>query len=312
MCGIAGIVHLNSDKVSSEKLKKFTDSMFHRGPDGAGYEIFENELVGFGHRRLSILDLSDAGKQPMFSHDKKLLITYNGEVYNFLEIKRELEKIGIRFITQSDTEIILQAYRQWGINCLNLFNGMFAIAIWDFENKSLLLCRDRFGVKPLYYLYLPQQIFAFASETVAFKYLQGFKREVNSETFQIALKHPEILEGSVHTIYKNIFQLRPGHYLEFKKNYSRPVVKRWWNTIENLIDVPLNYNQQLEQFTELFKDACKLRMRSDVTLASALSGGLDSSSIYTTLHKINTNLTNIERLPANSTSFCGNVSRHFC
>lgn len=299
MCGIAGIVHLNSDKVSSEKLQKFTDSMFHRGPDGAGYEIFENELVGFGHRRLSILDLSDAGKQPMFSHDKKLLITYNGEVYNFLEIKRELEKIGIRFITQSDTEIILQAYRQWGINCLNLFNGMFAIAIWDFENKSLLLCRDRFGVKPLYYLYLPQQIFAFASETVAFKYLQGFKREVNSETFQIALKHPEILEGSVHTIYKNIFQLRPGHYLEFKKNYSRPVVKRWWNTIENLIDVPLNYNQQLEQFTELFKDACKLRMRSDVTLASALSGGLDSSSVYTTLHKINTNLTNIERLPAN-------------
>ena len=120
MCGIAGIVHLNSDKVSSEKLQKFTDSMFHRGPDGAGYEIFENELVGFGHRRLSILDLSDAGKQPMFSHDKKLLITYNGEVYNFLEIKRELEKIGIRFITQSDTEIILQAYRQWGINCLNL------------------------------------------------------------------------------------------------------------------------------------------------------------------------------------------------
>ena len=216
MCGIAGIVHLNSDKVSSEKLQKFTDSMFHRGPDGAGYEIFENELVGFGHRRLSILDLSDAGKQPMFSHDKKLLITYNGEVYNFLEIKRELEKIGIRFITQSDTEIILQAYRQWGINCLNLFNGMFAIAIWDFENKSLLLCRDRFGVKPLYYLYLPQQIFAFASETVAFKYLQGFKREVNSETFQIALKHPEILEGSVHTIYKNIFQLRLGHYLEFK------------------------------------------------------------------------------------------------
>lgn len=298
MCGIAGIYNLNQQTLNSQTLKVFTDSIAHRGPDGAGYEIVESDCLGFGHRRLSILDLSEAGKQPMYSKNKKHLITYNGEVYNFLEIRKELELLGNKFYTQTDTEVIISAYEQWGIACLNKLNGMFAIAIWDFENKALTLIRDRFGVKPLYFLYIPEQIFAFASETIAFKYLNNFKREINSETFQLALQRPELLEGTDKTIYKNIYQLRPGHYL-LLQGKSKPELKRWWNTKEHIGKVPSGYSQQVEKFTELFEDACKLRMRSDVTLASALSGGLDSSSVYSTLYKINKTQKNIERLPTN-------------
>lgn len=298
MCGIAGIVSLNSDKVTSTQLEKFTDSLTHRGPDGSGYELFEHNEIGFGHRRLSILDLSDAGKQPMYASSNKLLITYNGEVYNFLEIKSELEKLGHSFKTKTDTEVILKSYEQWGIACLNKFNGMFAIAIWNFESKNLILIRDRFGVKPLYFLYIPNKILAFASETIAFKNLNGFNREINPEVFNIALQSPELIEGSDNTIFKNIHQLLPGHYLTFDR-ISSPVVKKWWCTKDNLIKTPSSYQQQVEEFTALFEDACKLRMRSDVTLASALSGGLDSSSVYTTLHKINKQGASIERLPQN-------------
>lgn len=298
MCGIAGIISLNSEKVTSHQLERFTDSLAHRGPDGSGYELFEDDQIGFGHRRLSILDLSEAGKQPMYASSNKLIVTYNGEVYNFLEIKSELEKIGYTFKTKTDTEIILKAFEQWGIACLKKFNGMFAIAIWDFESKSLTLIRDRFGVKPLYFLYIPNKIFAFASETIAFKNLSGFNREINSAVFNIALQSPEMVEGSDKTIFKNIHQLLPGHFLTFDKIKS-PEVKKWWSTKENLIKPPVSYQQQVEEFTSLFEDACKLRMRSDVTLASALSGGLDSSSVYTTLHKINRQGTNVERLPGN-------------
>jgi asparagine synthase (glutamine-hydrolysing) len=298
MCGIAGIISLNSEKVASPQIMKFTDSLAHRGPDGSGYELFEDDLIAFGHRRLSILDLSEAGKQPMYASSNKLIITYNGEVYNFLEIKNELKKIGHSFKTKTDTEVILKSFEQWGIACLKKFNGMFAIAIWNFESKSLTLIRDRFGVKPLYFLYLPDRIFAFASETIAFKNLTGFNREIHSAIFDIALQSPEIVEGSDKTIFKNIYQLLPGHYLTFDKGRA-PEVKKWWSTKEHLINPPASYQQQIEEFTALFEDSCKLRMRSDVTLASALSGGLDSSSVYTTLHKIYKQGANIERLPDN-------------
>ncbi|MBN8692484.1 MAG: asparagine synthase (glutamine-hydrolyzing) [Bacteroidetes bacterium] len=298
MCGIAGIVHLNSEQVRPDKLRSFTDSIFHRGPDGSGYELVENGLVGFGHRRLSILDLTEAGKQPMYSSDKKLLITYNGEVYNFLEIKKELEGLGNNFNTKTDTEVILKAYQQWGMDCLNRFNGMFAIAIWDFQKKSLKLVRDRFGVKPLYFLFVPDSIFAFASETIAFKHLANFKREINNDVFQLALQQPELIEGSDKTIYKKIYQLRPGHFLELN-NFSTPQVKRWWNTKDHFVEIPTKYEHQVEKFTELFEDACKIRMRSDVTLASALSGGLDSSSVYSTLHEISKSGSVLERVPSN-------------
>src|SRR5437868_2997718 len=145
MCGIAGIWNLNGESLELNTLKKFTDSVSHRGPDGSGYELFSNNTLGLGHRRLSILDLSEAGKQPMYNTEKDLVISFNGEVYNFIEIKKELELDGEKFSTETDTEVILRAFKKWGKDCLHKFNGMFAIAIWDIKNEELFLARDRFG-----------------------------------------------------------------------------------------------------------------------------------------------------------------------
>jgi asparagine synthase (glutamine-hydrolysing) len=297
MCGIAGIWNLNSRSLELNTLKKFTNSIAHRGPDGSGYELLNNNTLGFGHRRLSILDLSDAGKQPMFNESRDLVISFNGEIYNFIEIRKELIASGEKFITETDTEVILKAYKRWGKDCLNKFNGMFAIAIWDENKKELLLIRDRFGVKPMYYLFIPNLILAFASETVAFKNLSGFNREVDQKVLDIALVQPDIIEGSDKTIFKHIYQLLPGHLLTLKEK-ELPLVKRWWNTKDNLVKPASSYENQVEEFRDLFEDACKLRMRSDVTIASALSGGLDSSSVYCTLHKLNNSKENIERLPS--------------
>ncbi len=297
MCGIAGIWNLNNKELSLTTLKRFTDSISHRGPDGSGYELLNDNTLGLGHRRLSILDLSEAGKQPMFSHERDLVISFNGEIYNFIEIRKELSDNGEKFVTETDTEVILRAYKKWGKDCLHKFNGMFAIAIWDEKNKELFVARDRFGVKPFYYLFIPQTIFAFASETIAFKHLDSFNREVNPKTIGIALTEPDILEGSDKTIFKHIYQLLPGHFLSLKQN-SEPITKQWWNTASNLVKTANSYEQQIEEFRSIFEDACKIRMRSDVTIASALSGGLDSSSVYCTLHKLNNNNSSIDRLPA--------------
>jgi len=199
MCGIAGIWNLNGSSLEMNSLRKFTDSISHRGPDGSGYELLNDSMLGFGHRRLSILDLSEAGKQPMFNENRDLVISFNGEIYNFIEIRKELIASGEKFSTETDTEVILTAYKKWGKDCLNKFNGMFAIAIWDVNKKELLLIRDRFGVKPLYYLFIPNVIFAFASETIAFKNLSGFNRDVSQKILDISLAEPNIIEGS----YKN-------------------------------------------------------------------------------------------------------------
>jgi len=298
MCGIAGIWNLNNKELDYSVLKEFTDSIKHRGPDGSGYNLMNDNTLGFGHRRLSILDLSEAGKQPMFNADQSLVISYNGEVYNFLEIRKELESAGFEFKTDTDTEVILNAYKKWGIDCLNRFNGMFAIAFWDVNAKELILIRDRFGVKPLYFLYIPGELFAFCSETLGFKNVEGYKRDLNNELFQIALTSPEILEGSDKTIFKNIFQLLPGHFLKIRKTEA-PAVSRWWNTEGALRPVPSSYAEQVEEFCDIFENACKLRMRSDVSLASALSGGLDSSSVYSTLYKLNSTNKTIDRAPDN-------------
>ncbi len=298
MCGIVGIWNLNGESLELNTLKKFIDSISHRGPDGSGYELFCNNTLGLGHRRLSILDLSEAGKQPMYDSEKDLVISFNGEVYNFIEIKKELELNGEKFVTETDTEVVLRAYKKWGKDCLNKFNGMFAIAIWDVKNEELFLARDRFGVKPLYYLFLPGNKLAFASETIAFKNLNGYSREINTKVLNIALSAPDVIEGSDKTIFQNVYQLLPGHFLTAKQK-EEPKLKRWWNTEENFVKVPESYNDQVEEFIKLFENACKLRMRSDVNIASALSGGLDSSAVYCTLHKLKNSGSNIERLPKN-------------
>ena len=286
MCGIAGLWNFSNEKLSKEKLLKFNNAMIHRGPDGYGYYIDEKADIGLGHRRLSILDLSENGKQPMSFANGRYWITYNGEVFNFIEIRKELEAKGYSFVSDSDTEVILGAYHCWGKECFFKFNGMWAIAIWDEQEQKLFLCRDRFGVKPLHYLYVPGNFFAFASETLAFKQIDGYKREFDQNNLSRTIQYAASIEGYGYTIFKDIYQLMPGHYIELKKD-ERPKQKRWWDTRKNLsLNIPIKYEEQVEAFREIFLDSCRIRMRSDVTIASALSGGVDSSSVYCMLHHL--------------------------
>jgi asparagine synthase (glutamine-hydrolysing) len=285
MCGISGIYNFNGQAVGIETLKRFTDSMFHRGPDGSGYELLNDNTLGLGQRRLSILDLSILGKQPMSYADGRYWITYNGEVFNFESIKSELMHKGYVFISNTDTEVILASYIEWGKDCLSKFNGMWAFAIWDDSEQELFLARDRFGIKPLYYSYIPGESFSFASETRAFKYLNGFNRSINNDYLNITLEDPYALEGLGYTIFENIFQILPGHFLTIRNNEAI-VQKRWWHINDHLIEVPNKFEEQAEKFYELFRDACRLRLISDVPIGTALSGGLDSTAVYSTVFDI--------------------------
>jgi len=296
MCGISGIWNLNSRPVAKKTIERFNNTLAHRGPDGFG--IYTDDRVGLalGHRRLSILDLSEAGKQPMASPSGRYIIIYNGEVFNFLELRQELEKFGYHFKTECDTEVILAAWEKWGNSCWEKFNGMWGIAIWDKEVKTLTLSRDRFGIKPLYFLYIPNQIFAFASETIAFKQLDGFDRLIDQSNMGMCLKDPYYLEAIGDTVFKGIKKVSAGTYgtlsaageLEFTK---------WWSTENYKVQVPATYKEQVEQFRELLTDACRIRLRSDVPIATALSGGLDSSSVYSTINQIKKNSNSVQRLP---------------
>jgi asparagine synthase (glutamine-hydrolysing) len=278
MCGIAGIWNLDGSILRAQSLEDFTDTLTHRGPDGSGYYLDEKACLGLGHRRLSIIDLSDNGKQPMSFADGRYWLTYNGEVFNFIELQSELELEGYRFQSTSDSEVILAAYHRWGTSCLKKFNGMWGLAIWDTQEQTLFLARDRFGIKPLYYKYKPGKLLAFASETIAFKQLEGQKREIRKENLSRTLQSPTSLTGSGETIFEDVYQLLPGHFIKMTRSGDAKQ-NRWWSTAENKVKIPLNYEEQVAEFKTLFEDSCRLRMRSDVPLATALSGGVDSSAV---------------------------------
>lgn len=294
MCGIAGIWNFQDHTVRSETIKRFTDSMRHRGPDGGNYCLLNNDTLALGHRRLKILDLSEAGNQPM-SYGRYTIV-YNGEVYNFIELKKELIVKGFAFSTQTDTEVILAAYDHWGKDCLQHFNGMWAMAIWDHEKKELWLARDRFGIKPLYYYHRKDHQFAFASETNAFKELDGFNRRHDDKNLSLAIQDPFLLEGYGKTIYEDIRSVLPGHWISIKQDGAF-IEKQWWQTSDHLQDVPEKYDDQVTRFSELFENACRLRLRSDVPIGTALSGGLDSSAVYCMLHHLKHQSFITERLP---------------
>jgi asparagine synthase (glutamine-hydrolysing) len=286
MCGITGIYHLDNSEIELSALERFNNSLSNRGPDGSGYEFFDNNTLGLAHRRLSILDLSESGKQPMSYADQRYWITFNGEIFNFLEVRTELQSKGYQFHSDSDTEVIMAAYIEWGRKCLDKFNGMWAFAIWDKIENELFLSRDRFGIKPLYYIYLPGKIFAFASETRAFKYLDGFQREFDEVLLEHNMEDSYALEGLGYTPFKHILQLLPGHTMTVKRG-DHPKQKRWWNIQDHIdINIPETYEAQVEKFYELFRDACRIRLRSDVPIATALSGGLDSTAVYSTVFDI--------------------------
>lgn len=266
MCGIFGFV----GGLPADKAESCLHTLAHRGPDGWG--LWSGEGVTLGHRRLSILDLSERGKQPMASPDGRYWITFNGEIYNFVEIREELAG-RYAFRSDSDTEVILAAFAEWGEECLTRFNGMWAFAIWDAHKRRLFLARDRFGKKPLFYAKLPSG-FAFASEMKAlFPLLDSVSPD---EVLIRDSRRMFTYESTSDCLIKGIRRFPAGHSGWLAEGELR--TRRWWNTLDHLPEVPRRYEDQVATFRALFLDACRIRMRSDVPLGTALSGGLDSSA----------------------------------
>lgn len=276
MCGIFGVTHAKIEHSLAEScLVKIT----HRGPDGYGIKEIEPKTV-FAHRRLAILDLSERGKQPM-CYANRYWITFNGEIYNFLELKAELLLKGYDFNSDSDTEIILAAFIEWGSDCLKKFNGMWAFAIYDTYSKRTFIARDRFGKKPLFYTPYQEGI-AFASEMKAlFPLLDNIV-----PNYGLVKNSNKIFtyESTEECLIQGIKRFPAGSYAWI--DGAQVSITRYWNTLDNLIDVPTEYDKQVQMFQELFFDACKIRMRSDVTLGTALSGGLDSSATISVMANI--------------------------
>lgn len=276
MCGIAGIWNFDGPKINPSAIDKFTDSLAHRGPDGRGIWMDETNSIALGHRRLAILDLSDEGKQPMSYANGRYWLTYNGEIYNFIELREELGKKGHSFRSQSDTEVILAAYIAWGPEMLARFNGMWAFAIYDIQEKILFFARDRFGIKPFHYRYTSQQ-FSFASELKSFKYLEEFSPSIDKETASVFLNNYFGTEATERTLIHEVKRLLPGHYGILSN--GKLSLTRWWNTLAHLTDCPNTMEEQAEKFREIFYDAMKIRMRSDVPIGTAMSGGFDSTAV---------------------------------
>lgn len=283
MCGIAGIYNFDGRPVAQETIDRFTDALKHRGPDGRGTWRDERCGIALGHRRLAILDLSESGRQPMAYLNQRYVITFNGEIYNFLEIRGELESYGYTFDSDSDTEVILAAYDKWGPEMLLRFNGMWAFAIWDAKERTLFLTRDRFGIKPLHYRLTPRGIY-FASELKAFHHLDGYQAELDTETAYLAAGQPFRIEGSQRTLFKGVSRLQGGHSALLRN--GQLTISRWWNTLDHLVDVPTTLGAQAEEFYRIFSDSVRLRMRSDVSVGTCLSGGFDSTAVACTMSDI--------------------------
>ena len=314
MCGITGIYSFKKN-IRPEGIKRMTDLLRHRGPDDEGFLAVKSEsgevypLIGddskvegpriedfdkpvdlfLGHRRLAIIDLSSAGHQPMCNEDGSVWIVYNGEIYNYLEIREELVRLGHRVRSKTDTEVALHAYEEWGTGCLTRFNGMWAFALVDLKKKLIFCSRDRAGVKPFYYLYDGTQ-FCFASEIKALLSIAYSSPEPNDWIVADYL-FSGLIDHTRETFFRNIYQLKPGEYLLLKA--EKMTVQSYWDIEAKEIKVP-RHDAYAERFYELLEDAVRLRLRSDVPIGTCLSGGLDSSSIVFLAHKLMCDSQNID------------------
>ncbi|REJ82290.1 MAG: asparagine synthase (glutamine-hydrolyzing) [Bacteroidetes bacterium] len=283
MCGIAGIFNTNGKSVDNNNIHRIDRALQHRGPDGIGTWHNETGNLLFVHRRLSILDPRAEGNQPMISHDGRYVIIHNGEIFNFVELKIELESKGHLFRTETDTEVILASFREWGEAMLHKFNGMWAFAIYDTQEKNLFLARDRFGIKPLYYKYNNGEFF-FASEIKTIHSLLGSAAEPDTAVMKSIAQAGFEYHGSESTYLKNVKALPGGYRIRISAEDFMP--RRWYDLKHR--ETPSTLSNQAIELQELLSDSCKLRLRSDVKIATCLSGGLDSSSITCLLHQIKT------------------------
>jgi asparagine synthase (glutamine-hydrolysing) len=277
MCGIAGFVDFR--KTSDEELlRQMTDAMSHRGPDDSGYEVYHHPdaSIGFGQRRLSILDLSPLGHQPM--HFNELIVNFNGEIYNFKEIRKELEDKGYVFNSWSDTEVILKGYHCWGLDVLQKFIGMFAIALYDRQKDQVIFMRDRAGVKPFYYFH-KDGVFLFASELKALFRHPAFEKNIDTNSLALFLQFSYI--PAPHTIFRNTYKLLPGHALVLDLKNRRQELRKYWDVVDhyNRPKISISDEEAIEHTDRLLKNAYEYRMVSDVPVGLFLSGGYDSSSV---------------------------------
>lgn len=281
MCGISGFCDF-SKKSGIDVLKKMTDALIHRGPDDAGYEVYEtnNAFIGLAQRRLSILDLSSAGHQPM--HFEHLSVIFNGEIYNFKETRKELEEKGYTFKSWSDTEVILKGYDCWGDAVVNKFVGMFVYIIFDRKKNEVTICRDRAGVKPLYY-YWNGEVFLFASELKSFHQHPMFEKEIDVNSLSLFLQYSYI--PAPYTIFKKVNKLMPGHFLKLSIDKRSFAETKYWDVIDFYNKPRLNISEQdaIDEVEKLMISSYEYRMVADVPVGLFLSGGYDSSSVAAVL-----------------------------
>ncbi len=282
MCGIAGIIQSNTSYYNKEHLQLMTDAIAHRGPDGQGHWINNDGVIMLGHRRLSIIDLSTAGTQPLHYLNRYTII-HNGEIYNYVELKEELEKKGYFFQSQTDTEVIAAAYDCWKDECVERFDGMFAFAIWDDKKKELFAARDRFGEKPFYYYY-DQNRFVFGSEMKAL-WAAGVDKKPNQKMLFnfITIGYTDNPERPEETFYEGIYRLPPASVIKFSFVYFAFSIEKYWEVDVEREEINISDNEAIDKFEALFNASIKKRLRSDVEIGTSLSGGLDSSSIIASI-----------------------------
>ncbi|OFY18576.1 MAG: asparagine synthase (glutamine-hydrolyzing) [Bacteroidetes bacterium GWF2_33_38] len=286
MCGIAGVWYNTSIYADKTVIKKMTDAIVHRGPDGDGFWYSEDNGLLLGHRRLSIIDLSINGSQPM-KYRSRYVITYNGEIYNYLELKDLLTKKGYRFFTATDTEVIMAAYDFWGIQCLKYFDGMFAFCLYDNEKDLIFCARDRFGEKPFHYA-INKNLFMFGSEMKSL-WAAGVDKTIDDYSMYLFLNFElhEDPTDKTRTFFKHIKRLKPGHYFIYQRGKEIKQEKYW--EIKQEINTYISFDEACLKFKEMLFSSIKLRLRSDVAIGTSLSGGLDSSSVALVMNQINKN-----------------------
>ena len=290
MCGITGFIDFKKES-KVEVLSTMTDTLFHRGPDGSGVELIETEqaIIGLGHRRLSIIDLSSFGKQPM--QFENYWICFNGEVYNYAEIKKELIELEHSFSGNSDTEVILHAFAQWGKECVHRFIGMFAFVIIDIDEQEITCVRDRAGIKPFFYYY-QNGLFLFSSELKSFHKHPHFKKELNKNSVAAFMQYGNI--PTPHCVFEHCYKLKPGHFLQFRLDDADNILSnslehqhQYWNVYDayNKPKLTVDFETAKKETLDLLTSACNYRMVADVPVGVFLSGGYDSSAVAAILQK---------------------------
>ena len=313
MCGVAGFIDFKKNSTEID-LKSMIAPLNHRGPDGEGTLVLKNEnaKVGLGHKRLSIIDLSITGKQPM-SFDK-LHITYNGEIYNYQEIKQDLSALGHEFVGESDTEMILHAYQEWGLKCIDRFVGMFAIVLFDEQKNEVHLIRDRAGVKPLFY-YQKNDLILFASELKSFHKHSRFEKELDLNAVAAFMQYGYV--PTPHCIFKNCYKINPGNYLKIDLSSKIKKEFQYWNVYDyyNKPKLTISYKDAIEKTKQILLSAFQYRMVADVPVGIFLSGGYDSSTVSALLQansysKLKTFTIGVPDIGLNEAPYAKDIAKH--